>query len=205
MPVTDINILSGISHELHDTILLMNHSLERLEHTYPELQCYQYWKDTKENCGYMKSLATRLCIWQQAASCNRELIELEPLVRSLYLSCAALPEADKRRIIYCCHRNIPSIYAVKKQLKMRLLTLIRNRLAQSPEGSCLRIDLNHIGERILLRITDEGSLPDPVNNELFSHLTYMARQQEGSFNYEPSPNGGCVCTFTFPVAIPEEF
>lgn len=201
MPVTDINILSGISHELHDTIILMNHSLERLEHTYPELQCYQYWQDTKENCGYMKSLATRLSIWQQAAGYNREPIQPEPLVRSLYLTCASLPEADKRRIIYCCHRNIPAICAVKKSLKTNLLALMRSRLAQSPEGSCLHIDLNHIGDSVLLRITDDGALPNLSDSELFAPLTYMTNQQSGTFCCEASPSGGCICTLTFPVMV----
>lgn len=201
MAVADINVLFGISHELNDTLILMNHSLERLEHTYPELQCYQYWQDTKENCGYIKTLAARLSAWQQAVGYNRVPVDFEQLLHSLYLTCSTLPDANNKRIIYCCHRNIPMVYAVKKQLKSSLFSLICCRLNQCPENTCLRIDLNHISERIILRITDEGGLPSDIINSKMENtihqVTDMAKQHDGTFSYKASPHGGCVCILTF--------
>lgn len=208
MAVADINVLFKISHELNETLILMNHSLERLEHTYPELQCYQYWQDTKENCGYMKSLVARLSAWQQAVGYNRVPVDFEQLLHSLYLTCSTLPDASNKRIIYCCHRNIPIVYVMKKQVKSSLFSLICCRLNQCPENTCLRIDLNHINERIILKITDEGSLPSDNTNPKMEHsinqITNMAKQHNGNFYYKTSPNGGCVCILTFQVQA-EEF
>ncbi|MGN0298184.1 MAG: hypothetical protein ACI4C1_03195 [Lachnospiraceae bacterium] len=209
MAIADLNVLCGISHELNDTLILMNHSLERLEHTYPELQCYQYWKDTKDNYGYMKSLAARLATWQQAAGYNRVPINIEQLLRTIYQTCTSLPESDNKRIIYCCHRNIPIIYAVKKQLKNAIFSLLYCRLKKSPENTCLRIDLNHVNHQIILRVMDEGELPSPQDIDIqmedaIFQMNEMAKQHDGNFFYEISPHGGCVCILTLQVENEDE-
>lgn len=209
MPVSNLNILSGISHELHDTILLMNHSLERLEHTYPKLQYYPCWQDTKQNCGYIQTLVNRLSIWQQSIGSNRVPIHFEELIRSLYLTVSNLAETNERRIIYCCHRNIPPVYAIKKQLKQSLLALLQCRLRICPEQSCLRIDLNRIEEQVVLRITDSGPSPEqllqPTLNDILSQMTYTAEQNNGHFSYQTSPSGGCVCTLMLPIQNEKDF
>lgn len=80
-------ILSRISHDLLNSLTLLNSSYQFIESQHPEAANFQYWSDLKSDTDYIQHYLVTLSKYNKAALLKNSLCDLSEIFRQAVQSC----------------------------------------------------------------------------------------------------------------------
>ncbi len=89
-------ILSRISHDLLNSLTLLNCSYQFIESQHPEAANFKYWSDLKSDTNYIQHYLTSLTKYNQAATLKKHQCDLIQILRKSIQNCSSqYPEITK--------------------------------------------------------------------------------------------------------------
>ncbi|MBI2754463.1 MAG: hypothetical protein HYX46_13290 [Betaproteobacteria bacterium] len=171
-----------LSHELRTPIAVVRSSLDNLRASRSADEAQTYLSRAEEGLARLSTILARMSeasrLEQGLASAPREIFDAAAVVRSC-VDGYRLAYAPRAFDLLLPNASVP-VQGSPDLLAQMLDKLIENAADFAPPGTPVRVMLSLEGERVLLRVENQGPpLPDAVRESLFESMLSLRSGQAG--------------------------
>ncbi|WP_343250741.1 sensor histidine kinase [Diplocloster hominis] len=158
--------LSKVSHELRNSLTLINSSMQFIQSSHPEVKDFPHWYSTIEDIKNLIILLQDLSAIGNASKLRLNTIDPYASVKAILESARSLIENNHIQLESECEENLPCFQGDEAKLREAIFNLIINACDAVHENGCIRIRLFKEGSYIIFKITDNGCGIDEASQEL---------------------------------------
>ncbi len=152
----ETQLLSHAANELSNILTIMNGSLKYIESSHPEVRCYKYWLDVRNDSSRMQEILHNLIDYNQGACLLPERTDLQKLLRGCYLSCLPLTEGTQKSLTFTSRTNGPCLMLDPERMREALINIIKNALEAISDDGWVHILLTKNASKASIQIQDNG-------------------------------------------------
>ena len=160
--------ISSTSHELRNTITLMNSSLQFIESRHPEVKSFQFWNEVQNDLTHIRDTIAVMSDYNKSRQLNLKDTDISILAREAYLSSLSLIETENIKIFFGCEDNLPTLKLDQQKIFGCIINLIKNAYESIKESGYIKLNINRENDNILLHISDTGcGIPPDLLPKIF--------------------------------------
>ena len=154
--------VSAISHEIRNPLTLVYSTLQLIEAQHPEVLDFCHWDSMHQDIEYMTQLLSELSSYNNGEKLSLSQTNTVTFLKTLVLSFASSVLDTDIEFTSRIASDLPPIMADTLKLKQTLLNLLNNAkdavlTCPDSESPAIRLDAEHIGQTLHIKISDNGS------------------------------------------------
>ncbi len=154
--------VSAISHEIRNPLTLVYSTLQLIEAQHPEVLDFCHWDSMHQDIEYMTQLLSELSSYNNGEKLSLSQTNTVTFLKNLVLSFASSVLDTDIEFTSRIASDLPPLMADTLKLKQTLLNLLNNAKdavlsCPDSESPAIRLDTEHIGQTLHIKISDNGS------------------------------------------------
>lgn len=207
--------VSGITHEIRNTLTIINSSMQLIGETHPETAFFAYWNETIEDLQYLRDLLDDLSDFNKSTLLNKTHFSLPDMLRPLEDTFRRLADSQGKNLRFYCGQNLPLLFADRVKLRQVITNLLKNALEAAEESGSVNLKADLGDGCLYIKVSDDGCgiRPENLDTIFEPFVTFkkngtglglpIARQiaeaHGGTLSAESAPGLGSTFTLSLPT------
>lgn len=203
-----------IFHEIKNSITLISSSLQLLEKKYPEVQKYDYWKESMQEINFLKKVVTELSASRTANSIEFTKVSVSDFLTDISDSIHSLSSEN-----FFCEMSIddtlPDIEMDPIRLRQAIINLLKNSYEAMNHSGTVLLNVSLEQNYVCFDIVDSGGgisadYEDKIFSPLITSKPYgsglglpitkkIVEAHNGTISFVSRPGDGCTFTIRLPI------